>query len=286
MRFIDIKFSQRNAVPGGIIKGVVVVQADYSFDCNCVILKIKGREKTEMGSGENGVMEDYIHATGALVLSEATTIPRGTTEFPFGFVLDENLPPTYSGYYGWIEYEVEAVVEMDWRVDPKMTRRFRVLPFHPTYIPELEGYNPKKKKTDVLHVELPSDILRMRAGIPIQFLVEEKPRVTGVRIEIIRRESAMCRRRKSNHDTTISRKFIPLSSQDYNRWNEVIVGADWRRVPFKSKLMATSYYLKIVLELKWASDPFVTFKIKISGEKPEEKAEDIFDDLAIDLGFS
>ena len=50
--------------------------------------------------------------------------------------------------------------------------------------------------------------------------------------------------------------------------------------------MATSYYLKIVLELKWASDPFVTFKIKISGEKPEEKAEDIFDDLAIDLGFS
>jgi hypothetical protein len=43
--------------------------------------------------------------------------------------------------------------------------------------------------------------------------------------------------------------------------------------------------LKVVLEMKWELDPFVTYRIKISGEKPEEEVEDILDAMAIDLGF-
>ena len=64
------------------------------------------------------------------------------------------------------------------------------------------------------------------------------------------------------------------------------MGTGWRRVPFRSKLLRTSYSLKVVLEMKWEIDPFVTCRIKISGERPEDEVEDILDAIAIDLGFN
>jgi len=285
MRFVDIKFSKRNAIPGGTISGVVVVETDRLFECNRVVLRIKGRERTEMGSGDTKITDEFIHASGEMFISEATAIRPGKTEFPFAFQLNDDIPPTFSGYYGWIEYSVEAIVEVDWGFDPKMTRRFRVLPYHPEYIPEVEGYNPKSMKTNVLHVELPSDILRMREGIHINFMVEDHSRVTGVRFEIRRRESAKCRHNKGNNDETMTRKFVPLTPYDFGKWKEVVMGKDWRRVPFKSRFIKTEYFLKVILEMRWEIDPFVTYALRISGERPEEEEEDIFDVLAMDLGY-
>lgn len=286
MRTVDIKFSQRNARPGDIISGIVVVETDKTFECNRIILRVKGKERTEMGSGDSKITDERVHLSGNIILSEATEILLGKTEFPFKFKLKEGLPPTYSGYYGWVEYSVEAVVEMDWTLDPKMTRRFRVLPFQPAYLPEIDGYNPQNKDTKPLHVELLSDILRIRQGIPVRFMVDEHTRVNGVRVEIRRREYAKCRSRKRTHDVTIVTEFIPLSTGDFHRWKDALVGANWRRVPFKSKLLRTSYLLRVVLEMRWELDPFVTYRLKVSGEKPEEEVDDIFEAIAMDLGFN
>lgn len=285
MRFVDIKFSQRNAQPGDSISGVVVVETDKTFECNRVILKVKGKERIKMGSGDSEITDEYSHLQGKIILCEATEIPFGKSEFPFKFKLNAELPPTYSGYYGWVEYTVEAVVEMDWTIDPKMTRRFRVLPIQPAYLPGSDGYNPMNKDTDELHVELQSDVLRMKQGIPVRFMVDEHSRVKGVRLEIRRKEYAKCRRRKRNHSVTIATKIIPLSTRDFHRWKEEVLGKNWRRVPIQSKLLRTEYFLKVVLEMKWELDPFVTFQLKISGENPEEEVEDIFEAIAIDLGF-
>ena len=285
MRFVDIKFSEREARPGGIISGVVVVDTDKTFGCNRVVLKIKGKEKTELGSGDSKITDEVILVNRRITLCETLEVPCGRSEFPFTFTLEEGLPPTYSGYSGWIEYSVEAVVEMNWTLDPKMTRRFRVLPIYPDYIPELDGYNPVNKDEDKLHIELQSDILRINKGIPVRFMVEEHSRVNGVRLELRRSESVMCANSKSTHDDTLKRKFIPLSSEDFHCWQEEIVGEGWRRVPLKSKLIATTYFLKVVLEMRWELDPFVNIPVRISGEKSDEDADDIFDSIAYDLGF-
>lgn len=285
MRCVDIKFSQRNAVPGDNISGMVVLETDKNFECNRIILKLRGKERTQMGSGDTRIIDEVIHLQGKIDLCETTEIPVGKSEFPFNFKLDKGLPPTYSGYGSSIEYSAEAVVEMDWAIDPKMKRRFRVLPIQPPYIPETDGYNPKNKDLDVLHIELLSDILRMKQGILIRFMVEEHSRVNGVRLEIRRREHIKCRSREATHDVTITKKFIPLTYGDFHRWREETVGKGWRRVPFKSKLVGTSYILKVVLEMKWELDPHVSFEIKISGEKPEETFDDILDSIALDLEF-
>lgn len=285
MRFVDIMFSQRNARPGDSISGVVVVETDKTIECNRVVLKATGKERTEMGSGDSRITDEHVHLRGKNILSEATEIPYGKSEFPFKFKLKTGLPPTYSGYYGWVEYNVEAVVEMNWTLDPKMTRRFGVLPMQPACLPESDGYNPKNKDSDQIHIELQSDVLRMKQGIPVRFMVEEHSRVNGVRVEIRRREYAKCRGRDGTHDVTIATEFIPISTGDFHRWKDVLVGANWRRVPFQSKLLRTVYFLKVILEMRWEIDPFVICRLKVSGEKPEEEIEDIFEAIVIDLGF-
>ena len=285
MRFVDIKFSEREARPGGIISGVVVIDATKAFECNKVILKIKGKEKTELGSGDTRITDEVVHVDGKMTLCEAMEIPCGRSELPFKFTLDEGLPPTYSGNSGWIGYSVEAVVEMSWTLDPKMTRQFTVLPVHLEYISEPDGYSPINKDENKLHIELQSDILRINKGIPVRFMVEEHSRVNGVRLELRRSESVLCANSKSTHDDTLKRKFIPLSSEDFHCWQEEIVGEGWRRVPLKSKLIATTYFLKVVLEMRWELDPFVNIPVRISGEKSDEDADDIFDSIAYDLGF-
>ena len=286
MRFVDIKFSEREARPGGTISGIVVVDTDKAFECNRVILKIKGKEKTELGSGDSRITDEVVLLDGKKALCEALEVPCGRSEFPFEFTLKEGLPPTYSGYSGWIEYSVEAVVEMNWTPDPKVTRRFRVLPIHPEYIPDVDGYNPVNKDQDRLHIELQSDILRLNKGIPVRFMIEEHSRINGVRLEVRWAESVKCGSSRSTHDVTSKSKFIPLSPEDFHRWQEEIIGEGWRRVPFKSKLIATSYFLKIVLEMRWALDPFVNIPLRISGEKHVEEDEDLFDAIAYDLGFN
>ena len=285
MRFVDIKFSEREARPGGIISGVVVVDTDKTFECNRVVLKIKGKEKTELGSGDSKITDEVILVNRRITLCETLEVPCGRSEFPFTFTLEEGLPPTYSGYSGWIEYSVEAVVEMNWTLDPKMTRRFRVLPISPDYIPELDGYNPVNKDEDKLHIELQSDILRINKGIPVRFMVEEHSRVNGVRLELRRSESVRCAGSKGTHDDTQKRRFIPFSLEDFNSWQEEIVGEGWRRVPFRSKLITTTYFLKVTLETRWALDPYIKIPVRISGEKPDEDVDDIFDSIAYDLGI-
>ncbi|MGD9397213.1 MAG: hypothetical protein PVJ05_12350 [Candidatus Thorarchaeota archaeon] len=267
MRSADIKFSQRSAEPGGIISGVVLVETDKTFECNRVILKVKGKERTEIGSGDSKIADEHYHIKGKIELSEG-------------------LPPTYSGYNGWIEYSVEAVVEMDWTIDPKITRRFRVIPFQPAYIPEPDGYDPINKDKDILHVELLSNILRMKEGISVRFMGEEHSRVNGVRLELRRRETVRCQRRESTHDVTIKEKFIPITFREFDRWREETIGEGWRHIPFQSKLIETFYFLKVTLEMRWELDPFVRFRLKISGEKLKEDVEDLFADFAFDLGFN
>jgi hypothetical protein len=286
MRFVDIKFSEREARPGGIISGVVVIDATKAFECNRVILKIKGKEKTELGSGDTRITDEVVHVDGKMTLCEAVEIPCGKSEFPFKFTLEEGLPPTYSGNSGWIGYSVEAVVEMSWTLDPKMTRQFNVLPVHPEYIPEPDGYNPLNKDEDKFHVELQSDILRINKGIPISFMVEEHSRVNGVRLELRRSESVKCGGREDTHQDTLKRRFIPFSPEDFNRWQEEIFGEGWRQVPFKSKLIATTYFLKVVLEKRWEFDPYVNIPVRISGEKQVKEDEDLFDAISYDLGFN
>ena len=285
MRFVDIKFSERNARPGGIISGVVVIDATKAFECNRVILKIKGKEKTELGSGDTRITDEVVHVDGKMTLCEAMEIPCGRSELPFRFKLEEGLPPTYSGNSGWIGYSVEAVVEMSWTLDPKMTRQFNVLPVHPEYIPEPDGYSPVNKDENKIHIELQSDILRINKGIPVRFMVEEHSRVNGVRLEVRRKESVKCGGSEDTHHDTLIRKFIPFSPEDFDRWQEEIIGEGWREVPFISKLIGTTYFLKAILETRWEFDPYVNIPVRISGEKQVEEDEDLFDAISYDLGF-
>jgi hypothetical protein len=116
-------------------------------------------------------------------------------------------------------------------------------------------------------------------------MVEEHTRVNGVRLELRRRETVRCQGRESTHDVTIKEKFIPITFREFDRWREETIGEGWRRIPFQSELIETFYFLKVTLEMRWEFDPFVRYRLKISGEILEEEVEDLFTNLVFDLGF-
>ncbi|TFG32972.1 hypothetical protein EU527_09005 [Candidatus Thorarchaeota archaeon] len=283
MRIVDIHFQNRRLLPGDILAGVVEIKTNKPFGCNRVVLKLKGKEHTEYSAGENRVSDDKTIIGRVFRVSEGKTIPEGITRIPFSIDLPKQLSPTYEGTYGRIEYTLEAVVEVNWTLDPKCKKEFRVLQNRPPYIEDSIGLEPSTITDDELQVQLDEKCLRLDTGINVQFKVKERSRVRGVRFEIIREEDAVCRSRTLNRKSAIVRKIYPIASDDFGRWLDINIGEKWRyHLPFLSGLFKITYFLKVTLDVGLDFDPSIEFPLKFSDIVPER---DVLEEIAIDLGF-
>jgi len=283
LRSVDIAFESRRVLPGDTLSGKVIVRTDKPFDCNRVVLKFRSRERTEHGSGKHRRIDEEYLLTRVFRLSEGRTIPEGNTAIPFSFQVPRGLPPSYKGYNGDIKHTIEAVVEVDWALDPKMKREYRVLQQKPPYIPSTEDTQVLSKKESGLHVRLDSNILRMDSGILVRFKVEKKKRMRRVRIDIRRREEAKCDWHNMKRDSNMRRRYVNLGEDDWGRWKEKFIGEKWEyHLPFKSKLFRVRYYLEVTLEVGWGFDPSVQIPLIFSDIEPEQ---DVLEEIAMDLGF-
>ena len=283
MRSVDIIFDNNRVLPGETLTGNVIVETDEAFDCNRVVLKVVSKERTEVGSGDNRHIDERHHVSRVFKISESQTIPNGTTSFPFSYTVPRDLPPSYEGYYGWIRHTMEGVVEVNWAIDPKMKREYRVIQKRPPCIPELIDTQSPSKSEKGLHVRLNEPYVRMDSGIIVQFKVDEKNRMRAVRFDIIKREDAKCGWSKKKHDKSVRRKYFELNPYDWGRWNEIQIGEDWRyHIPFESLLFNISYHLQVTLEIDWELDPEIKIPLTISDIAPEK---DVLDEIASDFGF-
>lgn len=283
MRNISINLQNNRILPGQILEGIVTIKTEKSFDCNRVVMKIRGKEHTEFGAGEDRVSDDKTILGKVFRIREGGTIPEGTTRIPFSFQLPKRLPPTYKGDHGYIEYDAEAVVEVDWAIDPKDKTLFKVLQNRPQIVDDTNQLEPSTLSDNELQIELEEDVLRLSSGIKVRFRVKERSRVRGVRCEIIRHEAALCCGRDLDHDTTMVRKFYEIGYNDFDRWLEMDIGENWRyHLPLESMLFTVTYYLKVTLDIGLDFDPSIKYPIKFSDDVPEK---DVLDEIAIDLGF-
>ncbi len=270
-------------MPGDAFEGKVIITTDKPFDCNRVVLKIRGKEHTECNSGENRLSEDRSTIGKVYRIKEGCTLPEGTTTIPFSIQLPKNLPPTYIGYYGYINYNAEAVVEVDWAIDPKYKVTFQVMQKMPPIIEKTDRLEPSTLSEDELQIELEEDVLRLSSGIKVRFRVKERGRVRGVRCEIIRHESISCRGLSPNHDGTMVRKFFEIGYNEFDRWLEMNIGENWKyHLPLQSELFDVTYFLKVTLDVGLAIDPSIKYPLRLSDDVLEK---DIFEEIAIDLGF-
>jgi hypothetical protein len=284
MRDVTIYLEKNEFFSGEEVAGHVVVKTDSTFSCNRVILKIEGKEYTHYQAGKVHVSDTHPLMGEELTIWEGGNINSGDTKFEFQFKLLEELPPVYEGSFGIIDYSIEAVVEVDRALDPKQKIPLVVKNRPPEFIPEQSDQLPIRKEDEHIQAEIPTDIVRPRKGFVVRFLVKERSRIKGVRLDIIRQEDAICQRRELDSKKELYQKQIPISYNEYGTWIEETIHEDWLTyIPFEGKLIKTSLLLKVVLEIGLAMDPEIWFPLRLSGEKGKD--DDQFDVIEMDLGW-
>ena len=283
MRSVDIVFENRRVLPGDTLSGKVVIRTDEPFDCNRVVLKFKSRERTQHGSGDNRRVDTKNILSRVFRISEGKNIPAGNSAIPFSFQVPKGIPPSFQGYHGDIKHTIEAVVEIDWALDPKLKLEYTVIQHRPPYIPVVGDTRVLSKEDDGLHVRLDSDVLRMDTGIFVRFEVEQKKRMRRVRIDIRKRQEAKCGWNQLSHESNVRREYVNLGEEDWGRWKECTIGENWKyHLPFSSQLFRVGYYLQVTLEVGWDIDPSLRFPLTFSDNEPEK---DVLDEIAMDLGL-
>ncbi len=284
MRQVSIYSEKDQFRPGDEVSGHVIVSTDKYFTCNRIILKIRGKEHTHYQAGKVHVSETHKILDYDITIWESGDIQSGDTRIEFSFNLPEEIPSTHNGFYGDIDYSVEAVVEVDRANDPKSKMKFTVYGRAPPYIPEPLDRLPIGEEKEHIQAEIPTDILRSNKGLVVKFRVKERSRIKGVRLDIVKKEDIVCQGRNLDSTVGISEKRIPITYNEFDQWVEETIHEDWSTmVPFEGKLIKTSLYLKVVLEVGLAFDPSIEFPLYLSGEG--EKEEDIFDAIEMDFGW-
>jgi len=224
------------------------------------------------------------------ILDEDVTIWEGgeihpeETRIEYSFRLPEEIPSTHDGFYGEVDYSIEAVVEIDRALDPKSKINLIVFGLSPPYIPEPMDQLPIRGEVEYLQAEIQTDILRPNKELEVRFLVQERSRIKNVRLDIVKREEVVCHGKTLGSTKGFSEKHIPITYNQFDRWIEETIREDWSSVlPFEGKLIKTSLVLKVVLEVGLAFDPCIEFPLRVSGEKDKDK--DIFDSIEMDLGW-
>ncbi|MHA1963712.1 MAG: sporulation protein [Candidatus Thorarchaeota archaeon] len=284
MRKVSIYTEKDQFRPGDEVSGHVVVSTDETFSCNRIILKLRGKEYTHYQAGKIHVAETHDLLDDDITLWEGGDIHSGDMRIEFSFKLPEELPSTHDGFFGEVNYAVEAVVEVDRAKDPKSKLKLIVYGRAPPYIPEPLDQLPLREEREHLQAEIPTDILRPNKGLVVRFLVKKRSRIKGVRLDIMKREDVVCQGRNLDSNRGFSEKRIPISFNKVDRWIEETIHEDWSSmVPFEGKLIKSSLVLKVVLEVGLSLDPFVEFPLRLSGEG--EKEDDLFESIEIDLGW-
>jgi len=270
--------------PGEDVSGYVVVSTDKTFACNRIILKLRGKEYTHYQAGKVHVSETHDILDEDVTICEGRDIHPTETRIEYSFKLPEEIPSTHDGFYGEIDYSIEAVVEVNRAIDPKSKINLIVYGLSPPYIPEPLDQLPISGEAEYLQAEIPTDILRLNKELVVRFLVKERSRIKNVRLDIAKREEIVCRGRNLSSTQGFSERHIPITYNEFDRWIEETIHEDWSSIiPFEGQLIKTSLILKVVLEVGLALDPSIEFPLRVSGEKDKDK--DIFDSIEMDLGW-
>ena len=208
MREVTLYTEKSEFIPGEEISGHVVVTTDKSFTCNRVTLKLTGLEYTHYQAGKVHVSETHDVLGEELILWEGGNIHSGDTRFEFRYTLPEGIPPSHNGLFGEISYSAEAVVEVDRARDPKSKIDLNILAPQPPHIPEPLDQEPIREEREHIIGELPTNIIRPPKGLVVRFLVRERSRIKGVRLDIVKHEEVMCQGRNLDSMSETNQRHI------------------------------------------------------------------------------
>ena len=274
MRKISLNLEKKTYLPGDRIEGFATVSTDEYFECNRVVLSIKGQERSRVvrGSGDNRrvYLEKKQHIDEQIELVGSTGMQAGDTNFPFSFVLPENIPHSFQGKYGRVEYKLEAKVEVSWAVDPKTRKKITVGRKHEMPIAHSVYENLDDDDARLLSVQLSSDVIHLGSDYPIKLMVSNEAKMRGVRVELIYHEFVSPRGHKATKKQTLAKLLFDELELPRQMWIDATIQtqSEWL-LPFKSELIETYYKLKVTLDIAWRLDKTIWIPLKITHELSE-----------------
>ncbi|CAG5133557.1 unnamed protein product [Candidula unifasciata] len=102
--------------PGEIIRGNIVIKLSRPTAVRTVTLKVCGEGNVSWKTDDGDVFqaqESYVDAAKTIVDTanqDPLSLPRGTHQFSFDYLLPENIPSSYIGKYGNVTYTMRVTV--------------------------------------------------------------------------------------------------------------------------------------------------------------------------------
>jgi hypothetical protein len=282
LRKVSLNLRKKAYLPGDRIEGFVTVSTDEYFECNRVVLSIKGLEQSRVTEGSGDTRRVYSekkhHIDKRVELVGSTGIQAGETRFPFRFVLPANIPGSFQGINGEIDYKLEAKAEISWAIDPKAEQKIAIGMKQETPNEQSVHANLDDDGVRLLSVQLSSDLVRLGRDYPIKLMVSSEAKIRGVRIELVYHEFVSPEGHESTRKKTLVKLFLEDLELPREMWIDATIGTQdgWLQ-PFKSELIETYYKLKATLDIAWRLDKTIWIPLKITHEPSQNVDKDQFE---------
>ena len=287
MRDVEIIITKTRYKAGESVEGYVIVKCDDDFKHNGIRITFKGREHTRIvvshGKTSSVHTDEQVYFDETVYLEQAGNMPIGEKRLPFLFKFPddpEGLLTCYSGRNGWIEYTLEAVVEITRARDPKekLVLDFRQTVDKPSSqtkrgYAEDDGY-------PVLDVELSEDVFCLGDLIPLRFRVAQEVKIREVRVELNSNETVHAGRYKRNSRKKLAKQSLDDDYVQRDLWMDTQIQTDESmQTTFNRSIIRNEVRVKVTLNIPWGRDKSVTIPIGLGFYSDESKREtyDIFD---------
>jgi len=267
MQDIHIVTDRESYYPGDTINGQVVFVCDECLDTNRVTATLICAERTAVthgsGKSQHTHSDTFEHIRETQELMPKVTIQVGETRLDFSFTLSPDLPGSYHGMHGRIEYSIGAKAELSRRLDKKATAILLVELPVPSVTPAEQSGSIMRDETEAFRVEVLNDVIEPSKYLPIRFMLLRESNFRGLRLEIVHREFVWPDNQKTTTENIMAWVSVPKEEMHYESWQEVAIQLP-DRVPttFLSRLIETSCHLKATLDIPWSLDKTVYLPLR------------------------
>ncbi|MHA1928020.1 MAG: hypothetical protein ACTSV2_05490 [Candidatus Thorarchaeota archaeon] len=226
---------------------------------NGIFAILEGIEKVSFTEGSGDDEESYyetrthIDETIQLIGKEKT--PSGEYRFPFQFVIPSNVPSSYDGVSGDIQYRVTGKIERSWRPD---TRRHQpIFVVQPAqletrdYVPTFQGRaSIKDGETTTLSIEFVEGGFDPRGILQFMVMIGRNVKIKGIRASLVFKEKVIAEGRTDSSYRIIVDDYFEESKLARDTWiNITLESRNIPLIPFGTQLIRSEPFLKISLDI-------------------------------------
>jgi hypothetical protein len=274
---IRIQLPKENYSPGDCVEGYVIVSSDDYFECNAIHLTLKGVETTKVvvshGKYSTVYAEENEFLDERMDFSVASGVQAGDTRHEFRFDLPRDVPNSYKGMHGIIEFYLVAQIERTRRRDPKDKVHLVVTgSAGESVISESRSDNLDDDGVLVLRGSVDNDVISRGQDFILGFILSGDPNIRGVRAEIISKEHVSPKGQERDWPVVLVKSQMPKEEIPVETWVNVTLQTevDWA-LPFKTSLIHYRYFLRLTLDVPWRFDKHLEIPLKI---KPDSSIDE------------